>query len=217
MQKFNLKLITPVLIISSCSIATGSQQPTPQNTCPPNMHQEEHHLKEHDQVFKTVRHIVVTLNMSLQEFFSQTNHDTIIIHAEKLKKVELQIIQMVEDLRKITKGHEALFELVSYADSFMHQFKLFVTIVDEFKHKPASHAMPFATKLKNKINIQKLFSDIIIKLDKLQAKYATKDKVFADHLSGFIRTLRTIVGQWNKKDEIKMFNDITVRMSRKSK
>lgn len=209
MKKFNLKLITPVLIISSCSVAMEHQEVVCHK-----VHHEEQHVKELDQVFGLMRYIVGTLNKALHDFFSQTNHETTAVHAEKLKKIEAQIKQMVEDLRKKTKDHEASAELISYTDSFIHQFKVFVEIVNEFKDKKPSHAVSFATKLKNKINIQKIFSDIITKLDRLQAKYATKDKAFADHLSGFTRTLRTIVGQWNKKDEKNMFSDITVRMSR---
>lgn len=212
MKKFNLKLLAPILIVSSsCYIIAENQQI-------PHHEQQGCSTKQsdlYDKVFHSMRSIVTTLNKALQDFFSSKNTESIVVHLEKFKKIDTKMDELFKDIKEAAKEHPALSEMVSYGDSITSQFKLFITIVNEFKLQKPSAAVSFANKLKNNIDLKKLFADIITKLEKLQTKYMTKDKNFADHLSGFLRTLRTIVNQWCNKDEATMFSELTMRMSRK--
>jgi len=216
MQKFKLKLLVPVLVVSGSCNATieNQQQVDQQSDC-----SITRRVSEYDKAFQSMRSIVGTLNKSLQDFFSSKNSEPTTAHLEKFKKIQIQINEIIGELKVISNDHPVLLEIVNYADSIRNQFKIFVTIVDEFKLQKPSHAMAFANRLQNGIDVEKLFTDIITKLEKLQTRYETKDKNFSDHLSAFIRSLRAVVHQWSVKDKdrakykMEMFQNITMRMS----
>jgi len=219
MQKFKLKLLAPLFFVSgSCSAIIENQQiqMDQQGDCVTTKR-----INVYDKAFQSMRSIVGTLNKSLQDFFSSKNNESTIVHREKFKKIQMRINEVVEELKIIANDHPVLLEVIAHADSIRNQFKTFVLIVDEFKLQKPSHAMAFANKLQSSIDVEKLFTDLITKLEKLQTKYETKDKNFSDHLSGFIRSLRAVVHQWSVKEKdrnkykMEMFQNITMRMSRK--
>lgn len=205
MQKFNLKLMTPIIVISSYSILATDQ-----------IQEQKQNIEKCTQIFKSIQYVLDTLNKALLDFFSQKNLNTIANHAEKHKKMRAHFKTMILKMQEEAHGHEGLIELISYAEGFMQQFDLFIGIVDEYKDKPASHAVSFAQKLKSKIDIKKIFVDIVTKLKKLETKYATLDKLFAAHLSECIAKLKSIASSWEGKKEAHMLDDIIVRMTRKA-
>lgn len=199
MQKYNLKLISTVFVAGSLVSGVELQK------------------SEYDIVYQSFNQLVKSLNKAFQDFFSVKNNDPISAHLVQFKKSREHIEKDLQELEKKYGTRPAVAELILYGKDILRQFVIFIGIVEKFEKEPAGKSIMFATELKKAIDIKKIFSDIIAKLQVLQSKCPGQDKSLLELQSKLITSLQSIAKQWEPKGPEFYLNGLKYRMNCKGK
>lgn len=199
MQKYNLKLISTVFVAGSLVSGVELQK----NEC--------------DFVYQSFNQLVKSLNKAFQDFFSMKNNDSIGIFLVQFKELREQIEKDLQELEKKHGVHPAISELISYGKDILRQFIIFIGVVEKFEKEPAGKSIMFATELKKAIDIKKIFSDIIAKVQGLQSRHASQDKNLVELQSKLVTSLQSIAKQWEPKGPDFYLNGLKYRMNCKRK
>jgi len=196
MQKYNLKLISTVFVTGS--LIAGA----------------EITKNEYDTFFTLFTQVVKSVNKVFHDFLSLKNNDSISVHLVQFRKLLEKIEKDLGDLEIRFGKNEVLKEWVSCARDLLKHFIIFVVTTEKFEGQPAGKSIMFAGELKKAIDLQKIFNDIVGKLQRLQGhENNTKDKQLVDLQSKLITFLQSIAKQWEGKVPKDYLDSLRHRMS----
>ncbi len=167
---------------------------------------------EHETTIKDFGTFVFEVDRKISDFFSQNNKTSFGTYVISLEQLFSDFKRKVEEIVTRNNNSELAKELNDLMDYALRQFTIAHNIIK--KYNGSTDAGSFANEIKRDFNTERVFSQILTKLNtlKCKAKQAGESSLIKK-IDAVISMIETKKKTWAAKSDLTLFTGLTYRMT----
>ena len=169
---------------------------------------------EHATTMKDLATFILDVDRKISDFFSQNNKTPFGTYVIALEQLFSDFKRKVEEIVTRNNNSELAKDINDLIDYALRQFTIAHNIIKKYNGKPSSEAAAFGAEIKRDFNTERVFSEILTRLNllKCKAKQAGESSLIKK-IDAVISMIETKKKTWGAKSDLNLFAGLSYRMS----
>lgn len=171
----------------------------------------EHHEVQAESIDK-LGGIFMSVERLLADFVNSSNKTPFNTFVTKLGTKLQELQRRIETLTR-SNNDIVSAEVDKLMDYALQQFNILYSVFKKYNGKPAAHAKAFGDEIKKEFNTEKIFSEMVVKLETIKTKASHENnKHLLEKIDKLITLIKQKKNEWKQKADLVLWAGLTARM-----